>query len=88
MEAKVGITVFFEYDGFEFERDIESIHIYKNYSWWGDLGFGGLVQFSIHGDLDEDNNPVMEGLCIQVDGVDNDVHEYIRDGITWENNLK
>ena len=88
MKAKVGITVFFEYDGFYFERDIEDVHVYKNYSWYGNLGFGGDVQFLIHGNLDENNVPIMEALCIQVDGVDNGIHEYIREGITWEDNTK
>lgn len=85
MEAKVGLRVFFEYDGFDYEREIEDIVIYKNYSWFGDLGFGCDVAFSIHGDLDANNDPIMEGLAIQYDGTGNAfVHGYIREGITFE----
>ena len=84
MKAKVGTRVFFSWNDDEYERDIESITIYKNYSWIGDLGFGGDVMFIIHGDLDENNEPVMSGLSIQVDGVGNSTHEYVRDGVTFE----
>ena len=83
MEAKVGTTILFHYDGMEYEREIEDITVYKNYSWFGDLGFGCDVSFTIHGDLDK-NKPVLSGLVIQVDGVGNDIHEYLRDGITFK----
>ena len=82
MKAKVGMSVFFSYDGEEYEREIESIKVYKNYSWFGDLGFGGNVEFLIHGNLDENNAPIMSGLTIQVDGVG--IHEYVREGITFK----
>ena len=81
MKAKVGLLVFFEYNGEEYEREIESIKVYKNYSWYGDLGFGGNVEFLIHGNLDENNEPIMDGLAIQVDGVG--IHDYVREGITF-----
>ena len=85
MEAKVGMRVFFEYCGFDYEREIEGITIYKNYSWIGDLGFGCDVAFCVHGDLDANNKPIMEGLVIQYDGTsDVSVHGYIRTGITFE----
>lgn len=85
--VKVGTTVFFTYDDMEYERDIEEVVVYKNYSWFGSLGFGFDVAFAIHGDLNEKNEPVMEGLAIQVDGLNSNIHEYIREGITFENNL-
>lgn len=84
MKAKVGTRVFFTYDGEEYEREIEDIVIYKNYSWIGGLGFGGNVSFLIHGSLD-DNTPVMANLAIQVDGVGKaNIHEYVREGITFK----
>lgn len=84
MKAKVGTRVFFTYDDDEYEREIEDITIYKNYSWIGDLGFGVNVSFLIHGSLD-DNTPVMENLAIQVDGVGKvNIHEYVREGITFK----
>ena len=84
MKAKVGTRVFFSWNDDEYEREIESISIYKNYSWVGELGFGMDVMFLIHGDLDGNNKPVMSGLAIQVDGVGNSTHEYVRDGITFK----
>ena len=85
MEAKIGTRIFFEYDGFEYEREIEDITVFKNYSWFGSLGFGCDVAFCIHGDLDSSNKPIMEGLAIQYDGTENTlVHGYIREGITFE----
>lgn len=84
MEAKVGTLVSFDYNGDRYEREIEDITIYKNYSWIGDLGWGGNVSFLIHGDLN-DGRPVMQGLVIQVDGVGTDVHGYIKD-IEFDNN--
>ena len=85
--VKVGTSVFFTYDGEEYEREIESVTKYKNYSWIGDLGFGGNVMFLVHGNLDEHGEPIMEGLVIQVDGVnDSTIHEYVRDGITYKEN--
>jgi hypothetical protein len=85
MEAKVGMRIFFEYCGFDYEREIENITIYKNYSWFGDLGFGGNVAFCVHGDLDDRNKPLMKGLVIQYDGTsDTSIHGYVRTGITFE----
>lgn len=85
--VKVGTSVFFTYDGEEYEREIESVTKYKNYSWIGDLGFGGNVMFLVHGNLDEQGEPIMEGLVIQVDGVNGStIHEYVRDGITYKEN--
>ena len=85
--VKVGTSVFFTYDGEEYEREIEDVKKYKNYSWICNLGFGGNVMFLIHGNLDEQGEPVMEGLAIQVDGVNgNAVHEYVREGITYKKN--
>ena len=85
--VKVGTSVFFTYDGEEYEREIEDVKIYKNYSWIGDLGFGGNVMFLVHGNLDEQGEPIMEGLVIQVDGVNGStIHEYVRDGITYKEN--
>ena len=85
--VKVGTSVFFTYDGEEYERDIESVTKYKNYSWIGKLGFGGNVMFLVHGNLDEQGEPIMEGLVIQVDGVNGStIHEYVRDGITYKEN--
>jgi hypothetical protein len=83
MKAKVGIKVFFMYDDMEYEREIEDIVSYKNYSWIGDLGFGGNVMFLLHGAL-ENGVPMMQELAIQVDGVGTDIHEYIREGITFD----
>lgn len=85
--VKVGTSVFFTYNGEEYEREIEDVKIYKNYSWIGDLGFGGNVMFLVHGNLDEQGEPIMEGLVIQVDGVNGStIHEYVRDGITYKEN--
>lgn len=84
---KVGTSVFFTYNGEEYEREIESVKKYKNYSWIGDLGFAGNVMFLMHGDLDEQGEPVMQRLAIQVDGVnDSTIHEYVRNGITYKEN--
>lgn len=85
--VKVGTSVFFTYDVEECEREIESVRKYKNYSWIGELGFGGNVMFLVHGNLDEQGEPIMEGLVIQVDGVNGStIHEYVRDGITYKEN--
>lgn len=84
MDAKVGTSVFFDYDGDRYEREIEDITIYDDCSWFGDLGWGVNVSFLIHGDL-KDGKPVMQGLSIQVDGVGTDVHGYIKD-IEFNNN--
>ena len=86
MKAKTGISIFFEWNGDSYEREIEGIHLYKNYSWWADLGFGVDVMFAIHGKLNENNEPIMDGLAIQVDGIDNSTHEYVREGITFKEN--
>lgn len=86
MKAKTGISIFFEWNGDSYEREIEEIHIYKNYSWWGDLGFGADVMFAMHGNLNENNEPIMDGLVIQVDGIGNSTHEYVREGITFKEN--
>lgn len=87
MKAKVGISVFFEWNGETYEREIEEINIYKNYSWWGDLGFGVDTMFAVHGNLDKNGEPIMEGLVIQVDGIiDVSLHEYVRSGITFSAN--
>lgn len=86
MKAKTGISIFFEWNGDSYEREIEEIHLYKNYSWWGDLGWGVDVMFAIHGNLNENNEPIMDGLVIQVDGIGNSTHEYVREGITFKEN--
>lgn len=85
MDAKVGMRIFFEYCGKRYEREIEEITIYKNYSWIGDLGIADNVAFCVHGDLDYCNRPLMEWLAVQFDDMENiAIHGYIRTGITFE----
>ena len=83
MEAKIGTTVFFSYDGEEYERDIESIKVLKNL-WIGRLGYGidnqgDNVMFFLHGNVDKNGRPVMEDLVIQVEGVGSCISEFVED---------
>lgn len=85
MDARIGMKISFEYCGEKYEREIEEITIYKNYSWIGDLGFADNVAFCVHGDLDYGKRPLMEGLVIQFDDMENiAIHGYIRTGITFK----
>ena len=89
-EAKTGMMITFSFNGKEYQKELLDIEVYKKYSWFGDLGFGlmndnKLIAFTLHGDLSEDNEPVMSGLAVQVDGEGHSLHDYVRENITFSN---
>ena len=61
---------------------IKEISKYKNYSWFGDLGVIDNISFFVHGNLDDNNEPILDGLAIQYDVI-GELHGYVRSGISY-----
>ena len=79
----VGRKVAFDYNGKHYEKEIVEICEVYWESWVGDLGYeedgnDHSDSFLIHGNVDGEKNPLMQGLCIQYDSEDGSRHGYIQ----------
>ena len=79
----VGKNVTFTYNGKNITRSIKEILSVTDGTWCGDLGYEDdnddrTDSFIIHGDTNESNIPIMQGLVIQYDSIDGNRHGYIR----------
>lgn len=88
MKNKVeGKEVSFIYNGQTYVRKVNELLDVIFGTWVGDLGFEdendtNSDSFIIHGNTDDNNLPIMEGLVIQYDSADGKRHGYI-----WEVNV-
>ena len=80
----VGKQVAFTYNDKRIVRTISEIMDVIHETWCGDLGFENpdnshSDSFIIHGNTDEKNLPLMQGLVVQYDSEDGSRHGYISD---------
>lgn len=81
-ERVVGKKVSFNYNGKHMEKEVQEIVDVILGTWVGDLGFeddndSTSDSFLLHGNTDENNLPVMEGLVVQYDSADGTRHGYV-----------
>lgn len=79
-----GKEVSFAYNGKVITRKVNELCDVIFGTWVGDLGFEDESDthsdsFIIHGNTDDDNLPIMEGLAIQYDSADGSRHGYVRE---------
>ena len=81
-EIVVGKKVSFDYNGKHMEKEVQEVVDVIHGTWVGDLGFEDdnddtSDSFLIHGNTDENNLPIMEGLVVQYDSADGTRHGYV-----------
>jgi len=81
-ERVVGKKVSFDYDGKHMEKEVQEVVDVIHGTWVGDLGFeddndSNSDSFILHGNTDENNLPIMEGLVVQYDSADGTRHGYV-----------
>ena len=81
-ERVVGKKVSFNYNGKHMEKEVQEIVDVILGTWVGDLGFeddndSTSDSFLLHGNTDENNLPIMEGLVVQYDSADGIRHGYV-----------
>ena len=79
-----GKKVSFTYNGKTYVRKVHELLDVIFGTWVGDLGYEdendtNSDSFIIHGNTDNNNLPIMEGLVIQYDSADGKRHGYIRE---------
>jgi hypothetical protein len=85
MKNKVeGKEVSFTYNGKTYVRKVHELLDVIFGTWVGDLGYEDendthSDSFIIHGNTDDNNLPIMEGLVIQYDSADGKRHGYVRE---------
>jgi hypothetical protein len=81
-ERVVGKKVSFDYNGKHMEKEVQEVVDVIHGTWVGDLGFeddndSNSDSFILHGNTDENNLPIMEGLVVQYDSADGTRHGYV-----------
>jgi hypothetical protein len=81
-ERVVGKKVSFDYNGKHMEKEVQEVVDVIHGTWIGDLGFeddndSNSDSFILHGNTDENNLPIMEGLVVQYDSADGTRHGYV-----------